>query len=57
MVPFAEDQHSVGYLGPDGQHEALGKAVRPGTPPRDLHHLNARIGQDRVERCRELGPR
>jgi len=28
-VPLAEDQHPVGDLGADGQHEALGEAVRP----------------------------
>ena len=57
QVSLTEDQHPVGDFGTDGQHEALGEAVRPGTPRRDLHHLNARTGQDRVERCRELsGP-
>ena len=57
QVPLAEDQHPVGDLGPDGQHEAFGEAVRPRTPRRDLDHLDACIRQDRVERCRELsGP-
>jgi hypothetical protein len=28
-VPLAEDQHPVGDLGSDGQHEAFGEAVRP----------------------------
>ena len=52
-VPLAEDQHAVGDLGPDGQHEAFGEAVRPRTPGRDLDHLDARVRQ-RVERGREL---
>ena len=57
QVPLAEDQHPVGDLGPDGQHEAFGEAVRPRTPRRDLDHLDARVRQDRVERRRELpGP-
>jgi hypothetical protein len=29
QVSLAEDQHPVGDLGPDGQHEAFGEAVRP----------------------------
>ena len=53
-VPLPEDQHAVGQLGPNGQHEALGEAVRPRAPRRDLDHLDTRIGQDRVERGREL---
>ena len=57
QVPLAEDQHPVGDLGPHRQHEAFGEAVRPRTPRRDLDHLDARVGQDRVERRRELsGP-
>ena len=28
QVPLAEDQHPVGDLGADGQHEAFGEAVR-----------------------------
>jgi Protein of unknown function, DUF488 len=56
-VPLAEDQHSVGDLGSDGQDEAFGEAVRPWTPGRDLDHFDARVCQDRVERGRELpGP-
>ena len=53
-VPLAEDQHAVGQLGADGQHEALGEAVRPRTARRDLDHLDTGIGQYRVERGREL---
>ena len=57
QVLLAEDQHPVGDLGSDRQHEAFGEAVRPRAPRRDLDHLDARIGQDRVERRRELaGP-
>jgi hypothetical protein len=56
-VSLAEDQHPVGDLGPHGQHEAFGEAVRPRTPRRNLDHLKSRVGQDRVERRRELpGP-
>ena len=56
-VSLTEDQHPISDLGPHGQHEAFGKAVRPRTPRRDLHHLDARVRQDRVERRRELpGP-
>jgi len=57
QVSFPEDQHPVGEFGADGQHEAFGEAVRPRTPGWDLDHLDARIGQHRVERGRELsGP-
>ena len=54
MLSLAEDQHSVGDLGPDGQHEAFGEAVRARTPRRNLDHRDARVRQDRVERRREL---
>jgi hypothetical protein len=54
QMSLAEDQHPVGELGPDGQYEALGEAVRPRAPGRDLDCLDARIRQDCVERCREL---
>ena len=57
QVPLTEDQYPVGDLGPDGQHEAFGEAVRPRAPRRDLDHFDSRIGQHGVERCRELsGP-
>jgi hypothetical protein len=56
-VSLAEDQHPVGEFGADGQHEALGGAVRPWTPSRDLDHLDTPIRQHRIERGRELsGP-
>ena len=54
QVSLAEDQHPVGELGADGQHEAFGEAVRARTPRRDLDHRDARVRQDRVERRREL---
>ena len=54
QVPLAEDRHPIGYLGADGQHEAFREAVRPRAARRDLGHLDTRIGQDRVERLREL---
>ena len=53
-VSLSEDQHSVGDLGADRQDEAFGVTVRAWTPRRDLDHLDACIGQDCVERCREL---
>jgi len=53
-VPLTEDQHPVGDLGPDRQHEAFREAVRARTPRRDLHHLDTRVRHDRVERRREL---
>jgi len=57
QVPFAEDQHAVGDLGPHCQDESLGEAVRPRPARRDLHHLDTRVRQDRIERRRELpGP-
>jgi hypothetical protein len=34
QVSLAEDQHPVGDLGSDGQHEAFGEAVRAWTPMR-----------------------
>jgi hypothetical protein len=56
-VSLPEDQHPVGDLGADGQHEAFGEAVRPRTARRDLDHLDTRVRHYRVERRRELtGP-
>jgi hypothetical protein len=54
QVSLAEDQHPVGHLGPHGQDDAFGEAVRLWTPRRDLDHLDARVRQDRVERSRDL---
>ena len=57
QVPFAEDQHPVGDLGPGGEHEPFGVGVRARAPGRDLHHLDTGAGQDRVEGRGELpGP-
>src|SRR5215213_2393366 len=57
QVLLAEDEHPVGDLGTEGQHEAFGKAVRPRTPRRDLDHLDTRVRPHRVERRRKLtGP-
>ena len=57
QVSLSEDQHAVGELGADGQHEAFGVAVRARTPRRDLDHLDARIPKHGVERARVLpGP-
>jgi hypothetical protein len=56
-VPLAEDQHAVGEFGANGQYEAFGETVRPWTTGWDLDHLDARIGEHRVKRGRELsGP-
>ena len=57
QVPFAEDQHPVGDLGPGGEHEPFRIGVRARTARRDLHDLDTGTGQDRVERAGELpGP-
>jgi hypothetical protein len=59
QVPLAEDQHSVGDLTPNGQHEALGEKLSPSTPRRDLDHLAGCITVRRREevivicRCRQ----
>ena len=53
----AEDEHSVGDLGPGGEHEPFRVSVRARTPGRDLDRFDTGIGQDRVERGAELpGP-
>ena len=49
QVPLAEDQHSVGELGADGQHEAFGVAVRAWAARRDLEYFDSCVGHDRVE--------
>jgi hypothetical protein len=57
QVPFTEDQHPVGDLGPGGEYEPFGIGVRPGAAGRDLHGLDTGAGQDRVEGVGELpGP-
>ena len=57
QVPFAEDQHPVGDLGPGGEHESFRISVRPRTPQRDLHRFDPGASQHRIERAGELpGP-
>ncbi len=57
QMPLAEDQHRIGDLRPRGEHEPFRLSVRRRTPRRDLHDLDAGVGQNRVERCGELpGP-
>jgi hypothetical protein len=57
QVPLAEDQHPVGDLGSDGQHEAFGVVVRHRALPRNLECFDARVRKDRIERRRGLpGP-
>jgi hypothetical protein len=57
QLPLTEEQHPVGDLGPDGQHEAFGETVRPRTPRRNPERLDTGIDQYRVERRRDLtGP-
>ena len=57
QVPLSEDQDAVGELGSGGQDEAFGVAVGSRTAGRDLDHLDACVGQHRVERGGELsGP-
>jgi hypothetical protein len=48
QMPLAEDQHLVGDVGPGGEYEPLRIIVRPRAPRRDLHHLDPRICQHRV---------
>ena len=56
-MPLAEDQHPVGELGADCQHEAFGEAVRPWTSGGISTTSMPASRQDRVERTRELtGP-
>ena len=54
QVPLTEDQDPVGDFGPDGQHESFGEAVRPRTPGRNPHGIDAGAGQDAVEDSGEL---
>ena len=59
-VAFAEDQHPVGDLSPGGEHKPFRISIRARAPGRDLHGLDARAREDRVEGCGELpgrGPR
>jgi hypothetical protein len=54
QVPFAEDQHPVGHLGPGGEDEPFGVGVRARAAGRNLHRLDAGGGQGRVEGRAEL---
>ena len=54
-MPFAEDQDAVGEFGSGGPDESFGEAVRPWTSRWDLHDVDARVGEDGVERGGELG--
>ena len=57
QMPFAEDEHPVGELGPGGEHESFRMSVRSWAPGRDLHSLDTGAGQDCVECLGELpGP-
>jgi hypothetical protein len=56
-VALAEDEHPVGELGTGGEHEPFGVGVHARTAGGDLEDLDARVGQDRIERGGELaGP-
>ncbi len=48
QVPFAEDQHTVGDLGPDGAHEPFRVGVRSVGSRWDLDGGDAYVGEDRV---------
>ena len=57
QMPLAEDEHPVGDLGSDGEHEPFRVSVRARAARRDLHGLDVGVGQDCVERPGELpGP-
>jgi hypothetical protein len=53
-MPLAEDQHPVGDLSPGGEHEPFRTGVRAWASGRNLHGLEAGVGQDRVKRRGEL---
>src|SRR5215469_15669613 len=44
----------VGDLGPGGEYHPFRISIRARTPGRAVHGLDARAGQNRVERCGEL---
>ena len=46
QVPFAEDQHPVGDLGPGGEHESFGVSIRARAPGRNPRCGDADAGQD-----------
>jgi hypothetical protein len=50
QVPLTEDQHAVGELGLDGQHEPFSEAVRPRTPRRIHQQIPGLLGGPRSGR-------
>ena len=54
QLQLAQDQHAIGELGSDGEHEPFGVAVRAWAARRDLDCLDAYVSQDGVEGGREL---
>jgi hypothetical protein len=57
QMPFAEDEHPVGDLGPGGEHEPFRTSIRARAARRDLHGLDTGAGQDCAGRLGELpGP-
>ncbi|WP_439423091.1 hypothetical protein [Saccharothrix sp. HUAS TT10] len=56
-MAFVEDEQSVGGFAPDGADEPFGAGVGSWTPWWDPGDLDARVGEDCVERGGELtGP-
>jgi hypothetical protein len=55
QMTLADDERPVGALPADGAHPALGERVRPGRLRRGLDHVDACVGEDRVEDGGELG--
>ena len=56
QVPFVEDEHLVGDLGTGGEHEPFRVSVRARAARRDLHGLDAGVGQDWIEAEDSGGP-
>ncbi|NGY66483.1 hypothetical protein G7043_47145 [Lentzea sp. NEAU-D13] len=48
-MTLVDDEQSVGELASDGADESFGVAVGSRAPWRDLHDVDAGVGQDRVE--------
>ena len=53
-MALAEDQHPVGDLRPDSEHEPFRVSVRARASGRNLHGLDTSVGQDRIKRRGEL---
>ncbi len=53
-MALSEDQHPVGQLCPDCADESFGVAVGLWASGRDIHNLDAGVGEDGVETCGEL---